>query len=214
MKCPSIDNLLDFISTRAAESRRLEIQTHISAGCPHCQENSRWLSDVLSQKVDDKSFDAPDDLIQWLVAQFRVQSAALRPTPSRLRRFIADLVFDSISTPRLVGVRSGWPGAEALRPRQMLYHAEGYDIDLRLERNRGADTAEIVGQILPERKLAGPSNPFTIRLMKDENEVGRTLTDPSGMFVFARVPAGSFDLKIESPEGEIQISQISTARIS
>jgi len=214
MNCPSLINLFNFMRNRASETESAEIGAHLSTGCPRCLENQQWLADVVRLKAGDNSFDAPDEIIQWMVAQFKVQSAGFSSGPSRLRRFFAELVFDSLTTRRLADVRSEQAGGEAAGPRQLLYHAEGYDIDLRFERTKGAESQEMVGQILPERKQAAMPGAFTIRLLKDESEIERALTDASGMFVFARVPAGSFDLKIQAPEGEINISQIDAARSS
>jgi hypothetical protein len=214
MKCPSLISLLNFMRHRPSEAENAELGAHLSTGCPRCRENQQWLEEVVRLKAGDNSFDAPEELIQWLVAQFKVASASFSPAPSRLRRLFAELVFDGLPGRRLAGVRSERTGGEMTGPRQLLYHAEGYDIDLRFERTKGAESEEMVGQVLPERKLAGTPGEFTIRLLKDENEIERTVTDPSGMFVFARVPSERFDLKIDAPEGEICLDQINAARNS
>ena len=199
---------------RASETESAGIGAHLSTGCSRCRENRQWLAEVARLKAGDNSFDAPEELIRWIVAQFKVASAGFPPKPSRLRRFFAELVFDSLTARRPANVRSNRAGGETAGPRQLLYHAEGYDIDLRFERTKGAESEEMVGQVLPERKPAGTPGEFTIRLLKDENEIERTSTDASGMFVFARVPSGCFDLTIEAPEGEINLSQINAARSS
>ncbi len=214
MNCPTLISLLEFMRHRVSVDANSEINAHLSTGCPRCRENQQWLTDVIRLKSEDQSFDAPEELIQWLVAQFRVQSANYVPQPSKLRRLIANLVFDSLTTDRMVGVRSKLAGVENFGPRRLLYHAEGYDIDLRFEQSKSSGCEELVGQVLPEPETVAPSKEFTVRLLNGEQEIGISQTDVNGMFVFAQIQAGVFDLKIEANDGEIFISQINTSRIS
>lgn len=212
MNCPTLLSLLEFTRHQLSQVETAEISAHLSTGCSHCRENQQWLTDVVRLKVEDQSFDAPEDLVHWLVAQFRVQAASFASQPSKLRRLLASLVFDNLTAERLVGVRSELAGVEIAGPRRLLYHVEGYDIDLRFERAKGAAPEELVGQVLPEQKLAPPIQGFTIRLLKDELEIASSQTDANGMFVFAQVPTGAFDLKIETSDEEIFINQVSAGR--
>ncbi len=212
MNCPDLSSLFATMRHRASDPESAEIAAHLSTGCPHCRDNQQWLSEIARLKTEDESFDAPEELIQWLVAQFKVQSADFAPQPSRLRRLIAELTFDSLTRGRLVGVRSELAGAEIAGPRRLLYHVDGYDIDLRFERAKRNALDEMVGQVLPEQKTIALLDKFTVRLLKDEQEIMSSRADTDGMFVFAQVPAGVFDLKIEVPEGEIFINQVSISR--
>lgn len=214
MNCPTLHDLFQAMRRRASETESAEVMAHLSTGCPRCRENHQWLSEIVRLKTEDESFDAPEELIQWSVAQFRVQAAGFAPKPSRLRQLIAELTFDSLTAERLVGVRSELAGAEIAGPRRLLYHVEGYDVDLRFERAKGSASEEMVGQVLPEQKPIAPSDEFTIRLMKDEREVNLSRADANGMFVFSQVPDGVFDLKIEAAEGEILVNRINISRIS
>jgi hypothetical protein len=134
------------------------------------------------------------------------------PAPSRCER-IARLVFDSLMPPQLADVRAESPTAGAAG-RQMLYRVEGYDIDLRFEQTEDGEAEELIGQILPEDRPPAEMPAFTVRLRRDEVETGRAQTDARGIFKFARIPSGVYDLRIEAHGVEIHIPQTSSARAS
>jgi hypothetical protein len=52
---------------------------------------------------------------------------------------------------------------------------------------------------------------LSAHLLKDEAEIDHAKTDARGIFKFARVPAGIYRLRIQVPEGEINICEIATA---
>jgi hypothetical protein len=190
------------IRGKATENELAEFSSHLATGCPSCTEEHQWLSEIIRLKTADVSFDVPEELIQWTVAQFKVQSATFA---TGLRQLLAQLIFDTLTSPLLSPVRSDQPGSQQASPRQLLYRAEGYHIDLRFERTADEGAVEIVGQIMAEQRAAAP---YCIRLMKDEIEIGQAVSDATGMFLFTPAPAGKFDLKVEVPEGVISIQRI------
>jgi hypothetical protein len=208
MGCPSLNQLFDFARERMSAPERETIMTHLATGCPRCQENQRWLAEVLRLTAEDKSFDFPEEVIARVVAWMRP-----RPVEDRmpLGKLIAQLVFDSLRTPQLAGVRAELTTEGA--GRQMLYRADGYDIDLRFEQTEDGEAEELIGQILPEEKPA-TTDEFTVWLLRDQAEIGRAQTDARGIFKFERIPSGLYDLRIEASGVEINISQVGSARAS
>lgn len=202
MRCFRSDEIFIVIRGRATESLRADFSSHLATGCPSCNKEYQWLSELVRVKSLDLSFDVPEDLIQWSVAQFKVTAASFA---IGLRQFLAELIFDTLTSPALSPVRSDPPGGQQASPRQMLFRAEGYHIDLRFERTAEEDPGEIVGQIMAEQRSA---TPYCIRLVKDEIEIGQAVSDATGMFLFTPAPAGKFDLKVEVPEGVISIQRI------
>ncbi len=206
MGCPSLNQLVDFAREQVSSPERETVMAHLATGCPRCQENQRWLAEVLRLTAEDKSFDFPEAALARVVALMRPQPAATR-TP--LGQLIAELIFDSLAPRQLAGVRAE---AGAASGRQMLYRVAGYDIDLRFEPTEDGAAEELIGQALPEDKPAAAE--FTVRLLRDGVEIGRAQTDARGIFKFERIPSGVYDLMIESRGVVINISQANSARAS
>jgi hypothetical protein len=101
--------------------------------------------------------EAPEHLILRAIDLWQPRPQAAAPSTAGaaavLRRFVAALVFDSgASTPDALGLRSG-----ALATRQLLFTAEGHDVDLRLEPMAGG-VWKLSGQLL------GPDSSGTAEL--------------------------------------------------
>ncbi|MFN0088512.1 MAG: hypothetical protein ACKVX9_24190 [Blastocatellia bacterium] len=218
MKCPSLNNLLNYTRGELATEERASIMTHLTGDCQSCRENLRWLEEVLSLAAADKSYTLQEDLILQVVAQFRTQSA---PPQSSLRQLVARLMFDSFTSPQLAEVRSVSAELTGLAGRQYHYQTEGYDIDLRFDRAEGLEAEELIGQILPRGQQGGPGEKqqqstemahLPVQLLQGEVGIGFAQTDARGVFRFALIQSGMCNLKVRVPEGEINIAAIATAR--
>lgn len=127
--------------------------------------------------------DAPEALIQRTIALFD----ARRPAP---RRLAAVLRFDSLGlAPQAAGVRSGGDGT-----RQVLFSAEGRDIDLRIAPDGGR--WRISGQVL------GPDAQGRAQL---ESDAGKLEVDWNELseFGFESVPAGTITLTLHGEGWEM-----------
>jgi hypothetical protein len=206
---------LDYARGGLSAEERAVVAAHLSEGCRSCQENHRWLEEAVQLTAADKSYPLPEELILQVVAQFRAQSTA---SQSPLRRFFAQLMFDSFLSRQLIDVRSIPPGGSAVVGRQLHYQTEGYDIDLRFERPEGAEAEEMTGQVFPrESQATQQARPVELahlsaQLLQGEVEIGCAETDARGVFRFAEVQSGTYNLKIRVPEGEINIDAVATAR--
>jgi len=208
MNCPSLISLLDFLQGQLPADERSAVLAHLSSGCPSCRDNQRWLEEVLRLVFEDKSFEYSEETIQQVVSNFKARSATSSPTAPQ---FFARLIFDSFTSNQLVDVRSDLAGTLWVSGRQMLFHAAGYDIDLRFEQAEDSDDEELIGQILSEKQLPAGFGRLSAHLIKGEAEIDNVKTDERGIFKFARVPAGVYNLKIQVPEGEINILEVATA---
>jgi len=208
MKCPSLIKLLDCLQGRLPADDRSAVLAHLSSGCPGCRENHGWLEEVLRLASEDKSFEYPEETIQQVVSYFKTRPAASSPS---LRQFFARLIFDSFTPFQMADVRSDLASSPAVAGRQMLFQAEGYDIDLRFEQADDSADEELIGQVLSGKQSPAGLDLLSAHLLKDEAEIDYVKTDARGIFKFARVPAGVYNLKIQVPEGEINICEIATA---
>jgi hypothetical protein len=208
MECPSLSNLLDCLQGQLPADERPALLAHLSSGCPGCRENQRWLEEVLQLTSEDKSFEYSEKSIQQVVFYFNAQYAKSSPS---VPQFIARLIFDSFAPNQLMDVRSNLTGTLWVSGRQMLFHAAGYDIDLRFEEAEDSDDEELIGQILSEKQEPSELARLSVYLIKGEAEIDNVKTDERGIFKFARVFAGVYNLKIQVPEGEIYIFEVATA---
>lgn len=209
MACPTLNDLADFARGVATPASQAEIKAHLATNCPSCQEEQRWLSQVAQLAAQDQSADYPEWIIKRVLAQFVPQTQTAVAT---LRQFFAQLVFDSFAPQQLAQTRSGGMGAGHATARQMLFQADGYDIDLRLEQNENGATDELLGQILPPQQSGTELAGITVHLLKDGVGIQQTVTNTRGLFKFSQIPAGEYELKLQTSAGEIIICGLTVAQ--
>jgi hypothetical protein len=199
MGCPSLEELLGLIQETLEGRTKTEIANHVST-CSKCEENRQWLSQMLELSATDESFDFPEDLIQWSVAQFKAASST---APSRMQIF-AKLVFDNLLPARAVEVRSTAP---PVGTRQMLYNAGNYDVDIRIEQLPDMNSFHLIGQIMTAGNTGGQLEGLIIRLRGGASDAS-AVTDARGMFHLRSIKPGEYDLIINVPEGDLVINAI------
>lgn len=206
MKCLSLAKLFNYLQKPAYNGECARIYTHLSTQCQGCMENLHWLELVISSAAQDRSFEYSEETLATIVARFKEQTAiGLRPS----RQYIAKLIFDSGLLPQLVDARSD---SDESAGRQALYHAEGYDIDLRFDLSREHNDEQLIGQVLPEHCDAPELPQFKVQLLQHGSVISATNTDVQGEFIFTQLMSGMYDLKVSVPAGEINLERVPTAR--
>jgi hypothetical protein len=199
MGCPSLEDLLGLIQGRLEGGTKTEIENHLPT-CSSCEEKRRWLSQMLDLTATDESFDFPEDVIHWSVAQFKAASAN---APSRIQ-ILAKLVFDNLQPAQAIEVRSAAPPAGT---RQMLYNAGNYDVDIRIEQLPDVDSFHLIGQIMAAGNTGSSLEGLIIRLTGRARDAS-AVTDARGMFHLRSIKPGEYDLIITVPEGDVVINGI------
>ena len=199
MACPSLEELLGMIQKTLEDRTKTEVANHLST-CSKCGENQRWLSELLNLTATDESFDFPEDVIHWSVAQFKAASAS---APSRLQIF-AKLVFDNLLPAQALQVRST---AAPAGTRQMLYNAANYDVDIRIEQSPDTNSFHLIGQIMAAGNTGLQLEGLILRLTGTTSDAS-AVTDTRGMFHVRGIKPGTYDLIIDVPEGELVINAI------
>lgn len=210
MQCPPLNELADYSRGLLAAAERAGIKTHLLTGCNNCLASLRWLDEVTSLTAQDRCLDFPEETIKGLVTWFKTQ-----PAPQTVRKLIAHLIFDSLAPGQLAPVRAEASPGQGTTPtagRQVLFQAAGYDIDLRFEEVEGEAVEDLIGQILPQSETQAVTTGLTVQLWRGEREQTSAQTDRQGLFRFARIPSGVYDLKIQVVEGEINLVRVATAR--
>jgi hypothetical protein len=137
--------------------------------------------------------DAPEHVIQraFTVWQPRRQAVA---EPSLLQRLVAVLTFDSgAASPLAYGMRSG--GGTT---RQMLFSAQGHDVDLRISPADPSRAAERNGQWVLAGQVLGPQASGEVILANSNGaETARTTLNELGEFSLPAVTPGSYTVTLQ-----------------
>jgi hypothetical protein len=189
---PTFSSLLAYSENALPPETAAEIEAHLAAPCAHCQTDLARVRAVLDALVrQNKTVAPPATIVRRAIAAFQP-----RPSPAQQLRTIADLIFDSFRQAPLAAVRG------AAQSRQMLFTAEGLDIDLHITAE--PDNVTLMGQVLGARTFDAQSSPF-VRLYHAGDVLDAARADALGQFAFRAVPAGLYDLGVEVEAREIII---------
>jgi len=184
----SFAQVVDLVEGRLSVAAQAQAQAH-TAACARCAAQFTWLARVIALMRADTGDDAPARVVDHAVDLFRARRA-LDPVGARQRRPAA-LRFDSWRTGPLA-VRGG-----ARPERQLLFNAEGFDVDVRI--TRSGDVWAIAGQLL------GPEQAGQVALQGASGTLQGVLNELSE-FTLSPVPPGTYTLIVQLPSVEIEIT--------
>jgi hypothetical protein len=211
--CPSLNSLVEFLNDRMTPQERKHVEAHLATGCRRCEEERVWLAEILELTSSDLSFEFPEHIIGRVIDQFK----STRPAkPSLIERLQGHLVFDSFQMQPLMGLRDSLTAEQTPSERQVLYNADGYDVDLRFEVIEASDAGvfeNVIGQILSQES-PGAGTIFRVSLLQGTREVASADTNEQGIFRFTRILSGVYAMKVVVPEGEVYIDEVATARLT
>ena len=188
------NRLVDLAEGHLLPDEREQLQAHLAA-CGRCSREAAEIVRLIGLMRTDTSEDAPRPVIARAVELFPKSSSPRPAIPGVMPRILASLRFDSLGLAPAFGVRSGEPSA-----RQLLYGAESYDVDLRIE---PADQAWVLsGQV-----LGGSAASWRATLQGVEGVIQTSLNEQSE-FTFPPVSAGTYRLIIELAEHEVEIKNL------
>ena len=147
--------------------------------------------------------DAPEALIQRSIDLFRARPrAAAAAVPAGLRHRLAAVLSVDSAGAVATGLRSGQGGGPA-QTRQLLFTADGRDIDLRLQPASDGTHWRVSGQVL------GPDLKGTATLLAGGYSAEVAWTDLAE-FSFDQVPAGPCSLALYAPDWELVLPDFQT----
>jgi hypothetical protein len=192
----SFEKVVDWLEGRLPEKEAQEITARIAAD-PALQADVAWLR-AFHQASQDITFEAPPATVRaQLSRRFAAYRAENRP-PTWWERLTAVLKFDSHLQPATAGARSVTP-----TERQLVYTTAQADVALTIQLQTPGQTFNLFGQILPTQ--SDTPDLFTVHLLRQDHEFGFTATDEVGEFVLEQMPAGHYDLAINSDRYQILI---------
>ena len=166
---------IDFARNLASPQDAEAMTSHLKSGCDSCaKEKATWSKLAVFAKAE-AQFEPPEDVVNRAKA---LMQAPKRETAANRFREIAQLVFDSFSTPQLTGVRS----AAGVGSRQLLYRAGEVMIDVRFEASDESERFALTGQVFRDQGSKVGMTRVPISLISGKNELARTSTNQFGEF--------------------------------
>ena len=186
------EQLTDLIDGREPLERRGELMAHISE-CHKCSTEYGRLEQLITLLKTDDAENAPRDLLADVINLFP-RWAESRP-PSTIRRLVAALRFDSLTSAPAFGVRSRQAAS-----RHLVYGVEGNDIDLRVTAEE--DRWIVNGQLLREDCAAARVE------IEGARDSASTALNDTCEFTLPPMPSGNYALRILLSDMEIEIPRL------
>ena len=186
----SFARLADLADEEIPKDERTALMHHV-LGCTRCAGELQRLRQIISSLRTDMAEDAPRQVIARAVNIFRERERQ----PVRWRRIVASLTFDSMRSTPAFGVRSGQTA-----PRQLLFEAEGIDLDLRLSPQ--GEEWMVTGQVLNSGCAGGQ--------VELQGEAASETTELNELceFKLSAVPSGGYSLRFRLQEVEVEVPQL------
>ena len=202
MKCPGLDQLMDYCEGLLSDNDAQLMAAHLASGCGQCAENRQWYERLHALAADDTSVDPPSWVLKRAVKLFDRNPARTDPVDS-LGRLVASLMFDSLSQSALAGVRLA-----GTTERHLLYCAGEYSIDLQFALSDPSNV-DLTGQILRRNESRFESVAKLSLILSHEGEiVHSTVTDRVGEFSIDAADRREYELLIETHEGTIIVLRL------
>src|SRR5215471_5772533 len=139
MRHVSLETLMNCIDGSASEAERSAAETHVM-NCKDCADQKQEFQVLVARLREDSAFEPPANALNYSIDLFQ---PVIRPDRTKVRQFIASLVFDTFDQPLVAGMRRvGTP------PRQLLFRAGDVDVDVKIESMEANDRISLAGQVL------------------------------------------------------------------
>lgn len=197
MTHPTFETLLDFVEHRLPEATHRQVSVHLASPCPVCQAEVEAIRDMLHRLKQGYLAEPPSDVVRRAIRLFtRLHEQLASDSRPRL---IAHRIFDSQLIPAAMATRG--VGQE----RQMLFGAEGLDIDLQVTGEAGQRTIRLIGQVMPTDDDPSRVQGCLVRLAREGEVTATAMADELGTFAFQAVVPDDYELWLDLPDAEVWI---------
>lgn len=186
--------LIDYVDGNIPLIQRVDLEAHFTT-CSRCAGKLARVEHLIGLMRTDTAEDAPPHVFQHAIDLFRLRTIARPSTSDLRRRILASLQFNSRVSAPAFGVRSGKPGAQ-----QLLFHAEKYQIDLRIAPAGGAWL--VSGQV-----LGGDTANWTA-VLQDTTGIRQTDFNALSEFMLEPVKEGTYKLILNLTNLDLEIEEI------
>jgi hypothetical protein len=188
----NIEDWTDYVRDVANRELRDLMDAHRATGCTRCERRIDALTRLSSVARSEKTIEVPNHLVRSALALFASQSSNFG---ARRASVVARLLFDSFMQPLAAGVR----GQQRLS-RQVLYQADGYSLDLRIEQERDSSQLLVVGQVFDRSKPQSPIANVPVLLLSGPRLLQRVDSNDFGEFQLQYEPTTPLSLHLPIPE--------------
>jgi hypothetical protein len=200
MKHPTFETLLDFLDNRLPKAQADQVTAHLALPCAACQGEIDGMRDVLQLLGHERLSEPSPAAVRRAIRLFgRFYE---RPGADERPRLIARLLFDDLLAPRAAAVRG--IGNE----RQLLYGAEGFDIDLQIADEGNQESLRLLGQVMPPADDWSQVQGGLVRLAREDDAVTSATADELGTFAFNGLAPGDYELWLDLPRAKIWVPHV------
>lgn len=188
----ALEEWVDFVRNVVDETRGKEMQRHLDMGCKDCGPILQTWKRVHEIIRGDAIYEPPESAIRSVTGAYVIHGLQKVKPPMPL---MARLLFDSILSGLPASVRSAGTSA-----RQLLYRANPYEIDVRLEPRNDSEKVALIGQILshdPTHAVDG----ISVTLVRSGKILMKSTTNTVGEFQLGFDPEGVLQLRFEPSHG-------------
>jgi len=189
-----VNRLADLVEGRLTPDERAQLEAHIAA-CARCSGELAQLERLIRLMRTDTAEDAPQSVIARAVRLFRSRSVPAPASSGSRRHVLAVLRFDSAGLAPALGVRSGEPTT-----RQLLFSAEAYDIDLRIE--PAGQEWIVSGQVLGESAAGGRAE------LQSAMSTWQAALNAQSEFTMPPIPAGHYELILHLTDMDAEMDEL------
>ncbi len=172
MKHFDIADWTDYARDVLQPEQRQAMADHLASGCTRCGRTLAALERVVAVARDEIRQPLPENAMRSVKA---LSALHLPERAPKLVSLALQLAFDSFLEPAPAGTR----GLE-LSSRHLVYYAQNYALDLRLDYEPGTQTLQLGGEIL-DRQFGPVANVPTF-LIADDDIVSRSTSGDLGEF--------------------------------
>jgi hypothetical protein len=162
----------DYARNLVDDDTRETLDTHLASGCARCRRTLSAIERILTLVHNDLQQPVPEHAMRSVKA---LSALNLPERAPRLVSLALQLAFDSFLEPAPAGTR----GVD-LSSRHLVYYAQNYALDLRLDYEPGTRMLQLGGEIL-DRKHGPVANVPTF-LIADDEVVSRSTSGERGEF--------------------------------
>jgi len=179
---------IDFANQVAPQPKQEVMRKHLG-DCKRCEERLALWQKVGSAAALESKFQPPAETVRVVKAAF---AAAGMGKSQKATDSLVEVLFDSLLHPALSGARSTSAG-----PRQMLYRADTYQLDVQIEAKPGGNLLVVTGQLMDVSRpeMVSPGTP--VALSDGLGTVAQLLTNEFGEFRGEIDNSGDLQLSIE-----------------
>ena len=171
-----------------SNSERGEMESHLADGCNDCAATRDTWKQLHTIALRESNYAPPEAPVRMAKLEFAAQSFEKSKQP-----VLATLMFDTLATPLLVGVR-----AAAASSRQMVYEADGLAVDLRFDSPASSKRIFLTGQVLDKHIPRAPLQDAAVILWTERGlPVTETKANAFGEFHLELEPQNNLRLSIQ-----------------